>query len=62
MWGVVCLSLLDVPPMFPQEFEKDDDSNGHVDFITSASVSTRKLMFFRFSAGIQRFFYRISEE
>lgn len=25
--------------MFPQEFEKDDDSNGHIDFITSASVS-----------------------
>ena len=24
--------------MFPQEFEKDDDSNGHIDFITSASV------------------------
>ena len=29
---------LDVLPMFPQEFEKDDDSNGHIDFITSASV------------------------
>lgn len=27
----------DVLPMFPQEFEKDDDSNGHIDFITSAS-------------------------
>ena len=23
----------------PQEFEKDDDSNGHIDFITAASVS-----------------------
>lgn len=35
-----CLPLLlDVSPMFPQEFEKDDDSNGHIDFITSASVS-----------------------
>ncbi len=22
------------------EFEKDDDSNGHIDFITAASVST----------------------
>ena len=31
--------LSDVLPMFPQEFEKDDDSNGHIDFITSASVS-----------------------
>lgn len=30
----------DVPAMFPQEFEKDDDSNGHIDFITSASVSS----------------------
>ncbi|XP_074626524.1 ubiquitin-like modifier-activating enzyme 6 [Acropora palmata] len=27
----------DVLPMFAQEFEKDDDSNGHIDFITSAS-------------------------
>ena len=25
--------------MFPQSFEKDDDSNGHIDFITAASVS-----------------------
>ena len=32
------ISSLDVLPMFPQEFEKDDDSNGHIDFITSASV------------------------
>lgn len=31
--------LSDVLPMFAQEFEKDDDSNGHIDFITSASVS-----------------------
>lgn len=30
-------SSKDVPAMFPQEFEKDDDSNGHIDFITSAS-------------------------
>ncbi|XP_073242373.1 ubiquitin-like modifier-activating enzyme 6 [Porites lutea] len=30
-------SSTDVLPMFPQEFEKDDDSNGHIDFITSAS-------------------------
>ena len=26
--------------MFPQSFEKDDDTNGHIDFITAASVST----------------------
>ncbi len=26
--------------MSPQSFEKDDDSNGHIDFITAASVST----------------------
>ena len=25
--------------MRPAEFEKDDDSNGHIDFITSAAVS-----------------------
>ena len=25
--------------MAPQHFEKDDDSNGHIDFITAASVS-----------------------
>lgn len=25
--------------MFPVTFEKDDDSNGHIDFITAASVS-----------------------
>lgn len=25
--------------MSPQTFEKDDDSNGHIDFITAASVS-----------------------
>lgn len=31
--------LSDVLTMFVQEFEKDDDSNGHIDFITSASVS-----------------------
>ncbi len=24
--------------MVPQSFEKDDDGNGHIDFITSASV------------------------
>ena len=24
--------------MSPQSFEKDDDSNGHIDFITAASV------------------------
>ena len=24
--------------MVPQSFEKDDDKNGHIDFITSASV------------------------
>lgn len=30
-------SSKDVLPMFPQEFEKDDDTNGHIDFITSAS-------------------------
>ncbi|RMX37969.1 hypothetical protein pdam_00009035 [Pocillopora damicornis] len=30
-------SSKDVLAMFPQEFEKDDDSNGHIDFITSAS-------------------------
>ncbi len=23
----------------PQSFEKDDDANGHIDFITAASVS-----------------------
>ena len=26
-------------PMMVHEFEKDDDSNGHIDFITAASVS-----------------------
>ncbi len=26
--------------MSPQSFEKDDDSNGHIDFITAASVSS----------------------
>ena len=26
-------------PMFPEIFEKDDDSNSHIDFITAASVS-----------------------
>jgi hypothetical protein len=26
----------------PQSFEKDDDTNGHIDFITAASVSTRE--------------------
>ena len=25
--------------MFPQSFEKDDDSNGHIDFISAAAVS-----------------------
>lgn len=25
--------------MFPVTFEKDDDGNGHIDFITAASVS-----------------------
>jgi len=25
--------------MFPESFEKDEDSNGHIDFITAASVS-----------------------
>ena len=35
----VLFLLSDVLPLFPQEFEKDDDSNGHIDFITSASVS-----------------------
>ena len=24
--------------MFPETFEKDDDSNSHIDFITAASV------------------------
>lgn len=26
-------------PMKVHEFEKDDDSNGHIDFITAASVN-----------------------
>ena len=25
--------------MVPQSFEKDDDANGHIDFITAVSVS-----------------------
>ena len=25
--------------VYPQDFEKDDDSNGHIDFVTAASVS-----------------------
>lgn len=28
--------------MSPQSFEKDDDSNGHIDFITAASVRTTR--------------------
>ena len=28
--------------MDSQSFEKDDDSNGHIDFITAASVSGEK--------------------
>lgn len=32
------LSLEDKLRVFPQEFEKDDDSNGHIDFVTAASV------------------------
>ena len=26
--------------MMPQMFEKDDDTNGHIDYITAAAVST----------------------
>ena len=40
--------LSDVLPMFHQEFEKDDDSNGHIDFITSASVSYYNYLLGRF--------------
>ena len=32
-------SILDCLKMYPLVFEKDDDANGHIDFITAASVS-----------------------
>ena len=44
----VLFLLSDVLPLFPQEFEKDDDSNGHIDFITSASVSYYNFLLGRF--------------
>ena len=31
--------------VFPQEFEKDDDANGHIDFVTAASVSCVNVRF-----------------
>ena len=39
--GGCCLLFISAAllSMIPQHFEKDDDSNGHIDFITSASVS-----------------------
>lgn len=33
------VQTLSAAEMAPVEFEKDDDSNGHVDFITAAAVS-----------------------
>ena len=33
-----CTVLPELLRMFPLQFEKDDDSNGHIDFITAASV------------------------
>ena len=35
----ICLSILETFTMRPLSFEKDDDENGHIDFITAASVS-----------------------
>jgi len=48
--------------MFPQEFEKDDDSNGHIDFITSASVSYHNyLLFYDAFHSIKKFRYELLE-
>ena len=33
------LFILVLKAMIPHEFEKDEDSNGHIDYITAASVS-----------------------
>ena len=30
--------FLELPQLSPERFEKDDDSNGHIDFIASTSV------------------------
>lgn len=50
--------FLAMKQMCPQSFEKDDDSNGHIDLITSASVSYIQFLFvihwMQFSPGPSR--------
>ena len=37
--------MTDQLKLAPQSFEKDDDSNGHIDFITAASVGDACMIF-----------------
>lgn len=48
--------------MFPQEFEKDDDSNGHIDFITSASVSYYNFLLGRYPIGTNFWKFPVTNE
>jgi len=34
-----CCHVVDFRDMISQEFEKDDDSNGHIDYIVATAVS-----------------------
>lgn len=57
--------LSDVLTMFVQEFEKDDDSNGHIDFITSASVSWTQLLpsfFGQFFFHVHKALYLLADD
>ena len=37
--------FVDFAEMTPQEFEKDDDSNGHIDYIVATAVSRSHRLF-----------------
>lgn len=39
----MCVLSVERLQMTPMQFEKDDDSNGHVDFVTSASALRAKM-------------------
>ena len=44
--------MLNVTPL---EFEKDDDSNGHIDYITAASVSKPQITKGEGGGGLREF-------
>jgi len=37
---IAVIIVVDFSKMIPQEFEKDDDTNGHIDYIVATAVSS----------------------